>query len=433
MSRSILHCDLNNFFASVECVRHPEWKGRPVAVCGSVKERHGICLAKNYPAKKYGIRTGDTVIDVLKKCPDVILAEPHYEEYEKYSRLTQAIYEEYTDRIEPFGCDESWLDVTASTLLFGDARHIADVIRERTKRELGLTISVGVSFNKIFAKLGSDMKKPDAVTCITETDFREKIWHLSASEMLGVGPSTYRALEKRCIRTIGQIARTPPGYLRTWLGKNGETLWRYANGLDTAEVIPCARAAPMQSISRGMTPLRDMENEAECAAFLTEMAQEVGRRLRKNRLYAGGVKISLRDTKLCSREFQCTLHTPTMHTDVIAKAAVELLRKHYRWQNPLRSASVTAIQLTTEHTPAQMDILYDPTAEEKKDHLDRTIDTLRQKYGSHSICPASYFTLTGCGGKTMLISPDRDWSPAFSLGEGLRDRPVDAIAFGTLF
>ena len=154
MSRSILHCDLNNFFASVECVRHPEWRDRPVAVCGSVKERHGICLAKNYPAKRYGIRTGDTVVDVLKKCPDVILAEPHYEEYEKYSRLTQAIYEEYTDRVEPFGCDESWLDVTASTLLFGDARHIADVIRERTKRELGLTISVGGILQQNFCQAG---------------------------------------------------------------------------------------------------------------------------------------------------------------------------------------------------------------------------------------------------------------------------------------
>ena len=380
MSRSILHCDLNNFFASVECVRHPEWKDRPVAVCGSVKERHGICLAKNYPAKKYGIRTGDTVIDVLKKCPDAILAEPHYEEYEKYSRLTQAIYEEYTDRVEPFGCDESWLDVTGSTLLFGDARQIADTIRERTKRELGLTISVGVSFNKIFAKLGSDLKKPDAVTCITEDNFRERIWQLPACEMMGVGPATYRALQKRCIRTIGQIAQTPPGHLRTWLGKNGDTLWRYANGLDTAEVIPCARAAPMQSISRGMTPLRDMENEAECAAFLTEMAQEVGRRLRKNRLYAGGVKISIRDTKLCSREFQCTLATPTMHTDVIAQAAVQLLKKHYRWQNPLRSASVTAIQLTTEHTPAQMDILYDPDGSANAAVFIFAIKKLNDKY-----------------------------------------------------
>ena len=272
-----------------------------------------------------------------------------------------------------------------------------------------------------------------AVTCITEDNFRERIWHLPACEMMGVGPATYRALQKRCIRTIGQIAQTPPGHLRTWLGKNGDTLWRYANGLDTAEVIPCARAAPMQSISRGMTPLRDMENEAECAAFLTEMAQEVGRRLRKNRLYAGGVKISIRDTKLCSREFQCTLATPTMHTDVIARAAVQLLKTHYRWQNPLRSASVTAIQLTPEHTPAQMDILYDPALEEKRDHLDQTIDTLRRKYGSHSVCSASYFTLTAPGGKKNLISPDRDWSPAFSLGEGLRDRPADAIPFGTLF
>lgn len=254
MERIVLHSDLNNFFASVECVACPDMQRRPVAVCGSVEDRHGICLAKNEPAKKCGIRTGDTVRTVRQKCPDVMIVEPHYELYEQYSRMVQDIYAMYTDQIEAFGCDECWLDVSASTLLFGDGPAIAEILRARIRRELGLTVSVGVSFNKIFAKMGSDMKKPDAVTCISRQNFREKIWPLPVSDMMGVGASTTRALQKRCVHTIGQLAATPVQYLHTWLGKSGETLWQYANGLDQSAVVPQAAASPIQSISHGMTP-----------------------------------------------------------------------------------------------------------------------------------------------------------------------------------
>jgi len=428
MERTVLHCDLNNFFASVECVLHPEYGDRPVAVCGSVEERHGICLAKNYAAKRFGVQTGDTVGTVLQKCPNAIIAEPHYEEYEKFSHLTQQIYARYTDQIEPFGCDESWLDVSDCALLFGDGGTIADRLREEVKRELGLTISVGVSYNKIFAKLGSDMKKPDAVTCISRTDFKDRIWHLPASELLGVGPMTYRALQKRCVYTIGQLAATPPQYLRTWLGKNGDLLWRYANGLDDSAVVPHALASPIKSISRGLTPLRNIESPEECAAFLREMTQDVGRRLRKNRMRAGGVHISLRDIRLHVQDYQMLLPAPTDHTAQIEDAAVLLFLKKHHWSLPLRSASVGVFKLTEEDEPRQIDLAFDAAAEERRTCLDSTVDALRDRYGSHSICSASYLRMT----KTKLLA-ERKWNPAFSLGEGQRDGVSREIPFGTLF
>lgn len=417
MDRIVLHCDLNNFFASVECVRHPEYREMPLAVCGSEAQRHGICLAKNYAAKKFGIATGDTVMTVRRKCPDAVIVEPHYDEYEKYSRLMQQIYAQYTDQIEPFGCDESWLDVSGSTLLFGSGADIAERIRREVKQETALTVSIGVSYNKIFAKLGSDMKKPDAVTAIPRSSFREIIWDLPASAMLGVGPATFRTLERHCVHTIGQLAAIPVQYLQSWLGKSGSVLWRYANGLDDAAVVPVSLAPPLQSISRGMTPLRDIQSAEECAAFLREMAQDVGRRLRKNRMQALGVRVSLRDTELFTQEFQQMLPAPSAHTDVIADAAVSLMLRRYRFARPLRSATLSVFRLIPEDTPAQLELLYDLAAEEKKCRLEDTIDSLRAQYGAHSVHSASYLTLT----QSQLLPQERAWNPAFSLGEGARD------------
>ena len=207
LDRTILHCDMNNFFASVECRNDPSLKGLPVAVCGRIEERHGIVLAKNYEAKKYGIQTGEPVIRARAKCPSLVIVDPHYDEYVKFSRLAKKIYCEYTDLVEPFGDDECWLDVSGSHALFGDGETIANIIRERIKNELGLTVSVGVSFNKVFAKLGSDMKKPDAVTVIDRKSFKEKIWHLPASDMIGVGRATAEILNGYGIHTIGQLAK----------------------------------------------------------------------------------------------------------------------------------------------------------------------------------------------------------------------------------
>lgn len=205
MQRVILHCDMNNFYASVECMLNPELKNKPVAVCGSVEERHGIVLAKNYAAKAFGVSTGEAIWQAKQKCQDLVIVEPHYEQYMKFSKLAREIYGRYTDQIEPYGMDECWLDVTGSGCM-GTGFEIADEIRRTVKFELGLTISAGVSFNKIFAKLGSDMKKPDAITCIEADSFQEKIWCLPASDLLGVGRATEKVLSGYGIHTIAGVS-----------------------------------------------------------------------------------------------------------------------------------------------------------------------------------------------------------------------------------
>lgn len=223
MQRVILHCDMNNFYASVECMLNPELKNKPVAVCGSVEERHGIVLAKNYAAKAFGVSTGEAIWQAKQKCQDLVIVEPHYEQYIKFSKLAREIYGRYTDQIEPYGMDECWLDVTGSGCM-GTGFEIADEIRRTVKFELGLTISAGVSFNKIFAKLGSDMKKPDAITCIEADSFREKIWCLPAADLLGVGRATEKVLSGYGIHTIGELAATSDDFLKCRLGKNGQKI-----------------------------------------------------------------------------------------------------------------------------------------------------------------------------------------------------------------
>ena len=207
MNRSILHCDMNNFYASVECMLDPSLRKYPVAVCGSVEERHGIVLAKNYAAKAFDVKTGDAVWQAKQKCKDLVIVPPHYEEYIKYSKLARSVYSRFTDQVEPYGMDECWLDISGTEHIYGSPERVANKIRETIKFELGLTISVGVSFNKIFAKLGSDMKKPDAITVIEKDTFRDKIWGLPASDLLGVGRATQRVLDSYCIRTIGDKER----------------------------------------------------------------------------------------------------------------------------------------------------------------------------------------------------------------------------------
>ena len=281
MERVILHCDMNNFYASVECMLNPSLREKPVAVCGSVEERHGIVLAKNYAAKAYGVSTGEAIWQAKQKCRDLVIVEPHYEQYMKFSKLAREIYNRYTDMVEPYGMDECWLDVTGSRYL-GSGFEIADEIRKTVKFELGLTISAGVSFNKIFAKLGSDMKKPDAVTCIDRDTFREKIWGLPASDLLGVGRATDKVLSSYGIRTIGQLAAAPDALMQGWLGKNGMAVKRFANGEDCSPVMRSDYVSPVKSIGHGITTMQDLENSAEVWCVMLELVQEIGTKLRKH-------------------------------------------------------------------------------------------------------------------------------------------------------
>ena len=256
--RTILHVDMNNFYASVECMLDPCLRDKPIAVGGDVEKRHEIILAKNDKAKKYGVKTGEALWQAKAKCRDLLIVAPHYEQYRKYSRLAHQIYEEYTDQIEVLGIDECWLDVTGSRSIFGDGEKIANELRERIKFELGLTVSVGVSFNKSFAKLGSDMKKPDAVTVIPQESFREKIWELPVSDLFGVGRKTARKLAERGVYTIGRLAGTPESVVRSWFGVVGTELWLSANGMENSAVLHKDYEPPVKSVGHGITTPNDL-------------------------------------------------------------------------------------------------------------------------------------------------------------------------------
>ena len=384
MERVILHCDMNNFYASVECMLDPSLKGRPVAVCGSADDRHGIVLAKNYEAKAFDIKTGEAIWQAKEKCHSLITIQPHYEQYLKFSNLSKEIYSRYTDLIEPYGMDESWLDVTASSR-FGSGRQIADIIRNTIKFELGLTISVGVSYNKIFAKLGSDMKKPDAVTEIPYSAFRSIVWPLPASELLGVGRSTARKLAGYGVLTIGDLAQMPDEVLSYKLGKNGLVLKRFANGLDTSPVLPLGYGLPIKSIGHGTTAVYDLTDPFQVWQVMLELSQDIGTRLKKHGKRASGIAIGIRDNDLKTREWQTPLDLPTQSAAEIAKSAFELFLLRYPWEKPIRSVTVRAINLLPDNEPLQYGLFTDTLDIEKREKLDNTIENIRMRFGKNSV------------------------------------------------
>ncbi len=381
---------MNNFYASVECMLDPALKKYPVAVCGSVEERHGIVLAKNYAAKAFGIKTGDAVWQAKQKCRNLVVVPPHFEEYIKYSKLARNVYQRYTDQVEPYGMDECWLDVTGSRTL-GTGFEIADEIRQTIKFELGLTISAGVSFNKIFAKLGSDLKKPDAVTCIAQETFREQIWNLPASDMLGDGRATEKVLTRFGIHTIGELAEAPDCLLQGHFGKNGMALKRYANGEDTSPVMRSDYVSPGKSIGHGITTLQDLENDAEVWAVMLDLVQDIGTKLRAHRKKAGGISICIRNNELHSREWQCKFGLPTHSPTFLARAAYDLFRKSYRWELPIRSVTVRAIYLVGEDFPFQLDLFTDIQTLDKQERLDEAIESIRARFGKDAIKNAVLF------------------------------------------
>ncbi len=385
MCRTILHCDMNNFYASVECFLNPKLKPYPVAVCGDVEERHGIVLAKNYKAKGCGVSTGEAIWQAKQKCPGLVIVPPHYEEYMKFSKAAREIYEHYTDEVEPFGMDECWLDVSGSTRILGSGEKIAHEIRERIKFELGLTISAGVSFNKIFAKLGSDMKKPDAVTVIPQDNFKNIVWNLPASDLLGVGRATEKKLSSSGIRTIGQIAQFPCDYFQRKLGKCGVDLWRFANGLDDSRVTVRETEAPDKSVGHGMTALQDLEDTAEVWTFILELCQDIGHRLYVFNKKATGIAIQVRDNNLFTKQWQCRLPVPTESPSTIAKEAFSLFTRSYDWRHPIRSLTVRAINLTSLDTPSQLDVFTDAARIEKTEAIDRAIEELRARFGKNIV------------------------------------------------
>jgi len=319
--RVILHCDMNNFYASVEAFYDPALREVPMAVGGDPEQRHGIVLAKNYIAKKYGVITGEALWQAKRKCPDIIFIYPHYDRYLKFSRLANALYEQYTDQVEPFGLDESWLDVTGSVHLFGSGREIANTLRQRIKEELGITASIGVSYNKIFSKLASDMKKPDATTEISTDNFKETVWPLPVSELLYIGSATKKKLHGYGIHTIGQLAKTDCRTLEYWFGKIGVMLWSFANGIDNSTVSNIAAKSLIKSIGNSTTTPRDLVTDDDIKITIYMLAESVAARLREHGFLCRTVQLSVRDNQLFVLERQQTLRSPACVSSVIAEAA----------------------------------------------------------------------------------------------------------------
>lgn len=392
MERTILHCDLNSFYASVETLLDPSLKGKAMAVCGSTENRHGIVLAKTERAKYYGVQTGEAIWQARQKCPDLITVPPRFDEYMKYSAMARKIYMDYTDLIEPFGIDECWLDVTASRLLFGDGEQIAQEIRRRMKDEVGLTISVGVSFNKIFAKLGSDYKKPDAVTVIPSGSFREKIGGLPCADMLGVGRASQKLLYRYGIITINDLADTDVEFLERRLGKCGRQIWEYANGLDRTPVRHINESEPIKSVGHGTTCITDLFTEDEVWQVIYGLSQDISRRLREYKLYASSVQIAIKDARLRVKQHQRPLDEPTQCFSEIARTAFSLFRGNYTWERGVRAITVRAINLVAQPQDEPEQLTLDGFSHSsKRDRIELAVERIRERYGSSAINAASLF------------------------------------------
>lgn len=384
--RIVLHSDLNNCYASIECMLHPELRGKYIAVCGSTEARHGIVLAKNQLAKQCGVKTGEVIWSARQKCPQLTIVPPHMDQYLKFSKIVRAIYLRYSPEVESFGIDESWIELTGSPLLTHKTPvEIANEIRRTVKEEVGLTVSIGVSFNKIFAKLGSDMKKPDAVTEITEESFKEQIWPLPASDLLYVGRATAEKLCRYGIYTIGELAQADRNMLVRLLGINGEKLWYFANGLDQSRVMPCNYDPPIKSVGHGITCTDDLITEDEVRHVFMELSQEVGWKLRRNKLAATRVRISVRDNTLSHREYQGKLEFPTQSYTEIATAGYDLFCKRHSWSNDIRSLTISAIDLIPADTPIQLDLWTDFTKHNKRLILEQTVEDIRKRFGLQAI------------------------------------------------
>lgn len=389
MERTILHCDCNSFYASVETLLDPTLAEGPSAVCGDPESRHGIILAKNEKAKAFGVQTAETIWQAKRKCPDLRLVAPHRDEYVKFSRRCNELYLQYTDLVDPFGIDESFLDVTGSMHLFGTGEQIADELRRRMREEVGLTISVGVSFNRAFAKLGSDYKKPDATTVFSRGNFRERVWPLPANTLLYVGKRAAARLDGLGVHTIGDLAACDPAFLHSVFGKLGDTLLRYARGEDDEPVRSFYAEREVKSVGNGMTFAHNLVGEEECRMGLTALCDNVGRRLRARGLVCQTVQLTIRDPEFHNRSRQVTLDKPTNATRALFETTLGLLRAHWPMDKPVRLLTVTVANLLPENQSCEQLSLFDSAADvqsrQKQRDLDRAVDALRQRFGNQSV------------------------------------------------
>jgi len=386
--RTILHCDCNGFFASVECVFRPELKLVPMAVCGDPEQRHGIILAKNELAKGYGVKTAETIWQAKQKCPDLVLVPARHGAYREFSRRVNEIYCRYTSQVEPFGIDESWLDVTASRRLFGDGPTIADRLREEVKRETGLTISVGVSFNKIFAKLGSDYKKPDATTVITRENFREIVWPLPVGDLLFVGKSAADALARMGIHTIGELANFNDDIVQRKLGKMGAQILSYARGEENSPVAEYGTETEAKSVGNGVTYPKDLRGRDQVLPAVLALCDQVAARVRKTGMEAATVTVALKDPYFHTISRQKTMSHQTDLAREFFLTAMELIDKNWDYRQPIRAITVTASGFDHGIMGEQLSLFTsdEPQIDQKKvRRLEGTMDSIRQRYGTESV------------------------------------------------
>ena len=359
-----------------------------MAVGGDIEQRHGIILAKNQLAKQFHVSTGEAIWRAKQKCPELIVLPPNFPLYLRFSRLARDIYLDYSNRVEPFGLDEAWLDITSSENQKDKGERTAHEIRKRIREELGITVSIGVSYNKIFAKLGSDYRKPDAVTMITKENYRQIAWPLPVSDLLYVGPATKRKLNGFGVHTIGELAQTPVEILRSKFGKIGDILWCFSNGLDSSPVADFQNQPVVKSIGNSTTAPRDLERDEDVKIILYVLADSVARRLREQGLKGRTIHFSVRDNSLFSFTRQKTLGFYTNLTEEIAGEALSLFREQYQWKRPVRSIGISVSDLEAGTICSQTSLFCDEVKREKMERLDNTVDRLKARFGTFAVQPA---------------------------------------------
>ncbi len=389
MDRMILHSDCNCFYASVEAIYHPELQGKPFAVGGSPEQRHGIILTKNQLAKNCGVTTGEALWQARQKCPELIVLPPRFPLYLRYSQKIRQIYLKYTDQVEPFGLDEAWLDITGSVSSTEEGIRMANEIRSRIRQEIGVTVSIGVSWNKVFAKLGSDYKKPDATTVFLRSNWKNRIWPLPVGDMIFVGHATQKKLLEYGVHTIGDLAAMPQHFLQARFGKSGTMLWRCANGLDNSPVAKWGDRPAVKSIGNSTTTPHDLTGTEEVRKVLLVLADSVARRLREQKFLARTVTLWVRNSELKSFTRQHTRQEFTNITREIAEDAFTLFRSNYAWQHPVRSLGITVSDFTSTEQCAQTSLFCDESARERAEKLDATVDSLKKRYGGACVRPAA--------------------------------------------
>ncbi len=381
---AIAHIDLDSFYASVECLYNPSIRHLPVAVCGDSEARHGIILAKNQLAKKDGVKTGDTIIEATRKSKGIVFVKANFEKYIKISRMVRDIYKDYTDKIEPFGIDEAWLDLTSSIKAFGSPVKIVQEIQERINTEIGITASAGVSYNKIFAKLGSDQNKPYGLFVVTKDNYKEKVWGLPVSDLLYVGRATNKTLAKLNIKTIGELANCDDKILQAHLGKNGLLIKSFANGEDMSPVSDVSYERFVKSVGNSLTLPRDVETKEDVYAVFCMIAESVARRLRQHNLKCETIQISVRDSDLQTIQLQQGLEVATFLSSEIANKSFEIFLKKYLMVTPIRSLGIKACDLTGD-TDMQLNFLIDNKRREKLEKIEKTVDDIRDVFGYEKI------------------------------------------------